>query len=63
MLNVTPTNDGIRPDGSQRISNVRKQPVKADENQPIEDVEAEPLRRGAPKDDDLPPKDQVLGFK
>jgi hypothetical protein len=25
--------------------------------------EAEPLRRGAPKDDNLLPKDQILGFK
>jgi hypothetical protein len=58
-----PSNDGLRPDDRQRMSNVRKQSVEADENQPVEDVEAEPLRRGAPKDDNLLPKDQILGFK
>ena len=42
---------------------IRKQSVEAGEYQPVEGVEAEPLRRGAPQDDDLLPQDQVLGFK
>jgi hypothetical protein len=61
---TVPANDGLRPDDRQCISNVRKQSVEADENQPVEDVEAEPLRRrSAPQDNDLLPKDRILGFK
>jgi len=58
-----PSNDGLRPDNRQGISNVRKQSVEASEYQPVECAEAEALRRGAPKDDELLPQDQVLGFK
>ena len=45
-------------------ASIRKQSIEADENQPAEDVEAEPRRpRGAPQDNDLLPKDQILRFK
>ena len=63
MLDVTPANDGIRPDDSQRMPNIRKQSIEAGQYHPVEGVEAGPLRLGAPKDDDLPPQDQILGFK
>ena len=36
-----PSNDGLRPDDCQVMSNIRKQTVEADEYQPVEDVEAE----------------------
>jgi hypothetical protein len=37
--------------------------METDEYQPVETVEAQPLRRGAPQDNDLLPKNQILGFK
>ena len=37
--------------------------METDEYHPVEDIEAEPLRRGAPQDDDLLTQGQVLGFK
>jgi hypothetical protein len=37
--------------------------VQADKYQPVEDVETPPLRRGAPEDNDLLPKDRILVFK
>ena len=58
-----PSNDGLWPDDRQRISNVRKHSIEANEYQPVEGIEAEPLRRSAPQDDDLLAQDQVLGFK
>jgi hypothetical protein len=45
------------------ISKVRKQSIEADEDQPVEGIEAEPLGRGAPQDNDLLTQGQVLGFE
>src|SRR5271166_6261996 len=58
-----PANDGLRPDNRQGIANIRKQSIKADEYHPVECAEAEPLRRGAPENDDLLTEGQVLSFK
>jgi hypothetical protein len=37
--------------------------METDEYQPVEGVEAQSLRRGAPQDNDLLTQGQVLGFK
>ena len=37
--------------------------IQTDEYQPVEGVEAQSLRRGAPQDNDLLTQGQVLGFK
>jgi hypothetical protein len=37
--------------------------METDEYQPVEGIEAEPLGRGPPQDDDLLTQGQVLGFK
>ena len=58
-----PANDGLGSDDCQGISKVRKQSIEADEYQPVQGTEAESLRHGAPKDDDLLPQGQILGFK
>ena len=60
---TVPSNDGLRPDDRERISYIRKQSIEADERQPVECAEAQPLRRGPPEHDDLLPQDQVFGFK
>ena len=55
---------GTRPQiGLSKTACIRKQSVDANEYHPVECVEMKPLRRGAPEDDDLLPKDQVFGFK
>ena len=51
------------PDDRQGISQVRKQSIKADEDHPVERIEAESLRRGALQDNDLLTRGQVLGFE
>ena len=61
--NTVPANDRLRPDHSQGMPSIRKQSVKADEDHSIEDIEADPLRRSAPEDDDLLTQGQILGFK
>jgi hypothetical protein len=48
-----PTNVGLGSDHRQGISQVGKQAIEADEDHPVERIEAEPLRRGAPQDNDL----------
>jgi hypothetical protein len=48
-----PSNDGLGSDDSQGISQVRKQSIEANEYQPVDRIEAEPLRRGALQDNDL----------
>ena len=48
---AVPSKDGFRPDDRQCMANICTQSGEANENQPVEDVEAEPLRRGAPEDD------------
>jgi hypothetical protein len=58
-----PSNDGLRPHDRQGTANIRKQSVKADQYHPVEDIEAGPLRRGAPEDDNLLTQGEVLGFK
>ena len=50
---TVPANDRLRSDDRQGISKVRKQSIEADEYQPIEGIEAEPVRRGAPQDNEL----------
>ena len=37
--------------------------METDEYQPVEGMEAQSLRRGAPQDNDLLTQGQVLGFK
>ena len=50
---TVPANDGLGSDDRQGISEVRKQSIEADEDHPIEGIEAEPLRRGALQDNEL----------
>ena len=45
------------------MASIRKQSMETDEYQPVEGIEAEPLGRGPPQDDDLLTQNQVLGFK
>jgi hypothetical protein len=56
-------NDGLGSDDRQGISQVGKQSIEADEDQPIKGIEAESLRRSALQDDDLLAQSQVLGFE
>ena len=58
-----PADNSLGPDDRKCISQVRKQSMETDEYQPVETVEAQPLRRGAPEHDNLLPKNQILGFK
>jgi hypothetical protein len=58
-----PADDSLGPDDRKCISQVRKQSMETYEYQPVETVEAQPLRRGAPEHDNLLPKNQNLGFK
>jgi hypothetical protein len=58
-----PSNHGLGSDDRQCISKVRKKSIKSDEYQPVEGIEAEPLGRSAPEDDDLLTQGQILGFK
>ena len=51
--NTVPANDRLRPDHSQGMASIRKQSMETDEYQPVEGVEAQSLRRGAPQDDEL----------
>ena len=58
-----PSNNGLGPDDRQCISKVWKSSIEADEDQPVQGAEAEPLGSGAPEDNDLLTQHQVLGFK
>ena len=49
--------------GAQGMPSIRKQSMETDEYQPVEDVEAQSLRRGAQQDNNLLTQGQVLGFK
>ena len=48
-----PANDGLGSDDRQGISQVRKQSIEADEDHPVDSIEAEPRRRGALQDNEL----------
>ena len=50
---TVPANDGLGSDDRQGISQVRKQAIEADEDHPVEAIEAEPLRRDALQDNEL----------
>ena len=60
---TVPANDGLGSDDRQGISQVRKQSIEADEDHPVDRIEAEPLRRSALQDNDLLTQGQVLGFE
>src|SRR5271166_2513617 len=60
---TVPANDGLGPDDRKCISQVRKQSIEADEDHPVDSIEAEPLRHGALQDNDLLTQGQVLGFE
>jgi len=51
--NTAPANDRLRPDDSQGMASIRKQSMETDEYQPVEGIEAEPLGRGPPQDNEL----------
>ena len=48
-----PANDGLGSDDRQGISQVRKQSIEADEDHPVDRIEAEPLWRGSLQDNEL----------
>ena len=60
---AVPSYNGVRLNDRKRTTSLREQPVKANENQSVNEVESKLARRPSPKHIDLLPQDQNLGLK
>ena len=56
---AVPSYNGVRLNDRKRTTSLREQPVKANENQSVNEVESKLARRPSPKHIDLLPQDQI----
>jgi hypothetical protein len=57
---TVPAHDRVRPDDGDRIQYARPKPIKQDEQQSVQRLQADALRRRTAQDDELLSKDEDL---